>query len=169
MAMPTTRRERYRLYRARARRRRRRMDRLGSADDFGTAVTGKRLTTRRYDRSAAQVQMPRVYPLRPVWTDNAGGGDDFWAVKPSHGVWGVPAIEAPPNPPTWAATTNRQMAWQLYAFRRVKHRDKLRNVPRLPLPFPREVLPEDAFFRRHFYPSGAVTYWWSTFIEPPIE
>lgn len=169
MPMPTTRRERYRFYRARARRRARRLASLGSAEEFGTGVTAKRLTTRRLDHAGDRVQLPRVYPLRPVWMDNASGGDDFWAVKPARGVWGVPGMPEPALPLGWAPTTNRKGPWQFYAFRRVKHRAKLRAYARLPLPFPKEVLPEGAFFRRHFYPSGAVTFWWSTFIEPPID
>lgn len=157
MPMPTTKRGRFLLYKARQRRRIKHV--YNRAKRYtGSVWTLNRATSRRYVWSGLTKQMPRVYPQHfPEKSMTAGEWFLAGYFPPSLGVWGI-AMGATPLPQHLPAADPRNGATTNYWDRRVKSiprihlltlgaytQTKAAVTPAMAYPFPA-------------YPSGRVSY-----------
>lgn len=164
MAMPTTRRGRYLLYRRRA------MSRVGRAWrsrpylDTPTGTRMHRSGCRQYVLFGYTKQVPitdyvvsspfpRQFPIQP----------QVWLVKPERGVWGVfvhPPDEVPGKP--WL---HRRTAYHDHRKRRVLSIPRLKHLDRLPYQSPVVQDVVKKYYPFEYYPSGQLNPNWPA---PPI-
>jgi hypothetical protein len=162
MPMPTTRYGRYIFYRNRARRRKRREETRRPS----TSIDGKQRTGRHRLWDLWGKQAPKEYPryVHPHdaydWHSTAS-----WITNPKKGVFPVIRDIYRMPPFTWPIGHPRTSTVG-FQWRRVQSMPRARHRPWAPWRFTREELLPGDFYSLEFYPSGARSYYYRTFVDP---
>lgn len=154
MAMPTTRRGRYLLYRSRAQIRKKREETRRPASNG----TSGRKTCRNRAYSLWGKQAPKTYP-RYIYDDYTWDWETpaAWITPPSRGVFGVirDRMQMAPYAPY---PYHLRFGVIGYQWRRVLSMPRTKHLPWNPYLFPREALTPADFWSLPLYPSGAPSY-----------
>jgi hypothetical protein len=157
MAMPTTRRGRFLVYRQRSLKRRRRLEKAVAKASTPGGYEGHRYTRREFDWAVFGKQAARTYPKNPTEVHGGGLLDPFWRVKPKKGVWGVANYD--PTTGVYPGNTGHvRTAFLFYQLRRVTSIPRASWISVRAWAFAVGDVPMTEFYPFDTYPSGRPSY-----------